>query len=107
MRKTIVTEPLHTKPPRTPGTIFSGNPPSTEYHPYPEAAALYPFEETRKALYEGARKAISAIPKCKPYVIQTPIKAKMEYLDLNPALPQPKLITKEWTRETAIQLLDR
>ncbi len=72
-----------------------------------EAAALYPFEETRKALYEGARKAISAIPKCKPYVIQTPIKAKMEYLDLNPALPQPKLITKEWTIETAIQLLDR
>ncbi|HUX94235.1 MAG TPA: M55 family metallopeptidase [Bacteroidales bacterium] len=72
-----------------------------------EAAALYPFEETRKALYEGAKAAISAIPKCKPYVVKTPIKAKMEYLDLNPALPEPKLITKEWTIETAIQLLDR
>ena len=72
-----------------------------------EAAALYPFEETRKALYEGAKKAIAAIPRCKPYVVQTPIKAKMEYLDLNPVLSEPKLITKEWTIETAIQLLDR
>ena len=72
-----------------------------------EAAALYPFEETRKALYEGAKKAIAAIPKCKPYTISTPIKAKMEYLDRNPALPEPKLITKEWTIETAIQLLDK
>src|SRR5512133_2932779 len=57
-----------------------------------EAAVLYPFEETRKALYEGARKAMAAIPKCKPYILQTPIKARMQYLDLNSNLHEPELI---------------
>ena len=72
-----------------------------------EAAVLYPFEETRKALYEGARKAIEAIPKCKPYIMEEPIKAKMEYLDLDPTLPKPKLITKEWTIPDALHLFDQ
>jgi len=71
-----------------------------------EAAALYPFAETRQALYEGAKKAIAAIPKCKPYVLPMPIKAKMQYLDLNPNLPEPKLITKEWIIEDARRLFD-
>src|SRR5450759_2251053 len=70
-----------------------------------EAAVLYPFEETRKALYEGAKRAIAAIPKCKPYIVEAPIKAKMEYLDLNPDLPKPKLITKELTIPDALHLL--
>ena len=69
-----------------------------------EAAVLFPFEETRKALYEGAKKAIAAIPKCKPYIVEAPIKAKMEYLDLDPALPKPKLITREWTIPDALHL---
>jgi D-amino peptidase len=72
-----------------------------------EAAMLYPFEETRKALYEGARKAIAAIPKCKPYIIQGPIKAHMEYLDLDPSLPKPKLMTRDWTIPDASKLLGR
>ncbi|MCX6222672.1 MAG: M55 family metallopeptidase [Bacteroidia bacterium] len=71
-----------------------------------EAAILYPFEETRKALYKGARKAIAAIPKCKPYILEVPIKARMEYLDLDPGLPKPKLITKEWTIPDALHLFD-
>jgi D-amino peptidase len=71
-----------------------------------EAAVLYPFEETRKALYEGAKKAINAIPKCKPYIIDVPIKAKMEYLNLDPALPKPKLIIKEWIISDAIHLFN-
>jgi D-amino peptidase len=72
-----------------------------------EAAILYPFEETRKALYEGAKRAIAAIPKCKPYIMATPIKAKMEYLDLDSALPKPKLITKEWIIPDAIHLFEK
>lgn len=72
-----------------------------------EAAVLYPFEESRKALYEGAKKAIAAIPKCKPYILELPIKAKMQYLDLNSNLPEPKLITKEWTIPDALRLFDR
>ena len=71
-----------------------------------EAAVLYPFEETRQAIYEGAKKAIAAIPKCKPYILKVPIKAKVEYLDLDTKLPQPKLITKEWIIPEAINLFD-
>jgi D-amino peptidase len=69
-----------------------------------QAAILYPFAETRKALYEGAKKAVAAISKCKPYILEVPIKAKMQYLDLNPSLPEPKLITKEWTIPDALHL---
>ncbi len=72
-----------------------------------EAAVLYPFEETRKALYEGAKRAIAAIPKCKPYVLGLPIKAKMEYLDLSTGSREPKLITKEWTIPDALHLFER
>ena len=64
-----------------------------------ESALLYSFEETRKALYEGAKKSISAIPKCKPYVLKTPIKAKKTFYDRNnvdPRFPVPKLVTEEW-----------
>jgi hypothetical protein len=41
---------------------------------------LYPLEETRKALYEGAKRAMAAIPDCKPYKLELPIKAKKESL---------------------------
>ena len=64
-----------------------------------EAAILYPFEESRRALYEGAKKAIAAIPKCKPYVLEMPIKARMEYLDFGSN--ETKLVTTEWTIEDA------
>jgi D-amino peptidase len=72
-----------------------------------EAAVLYPFEETQKALYEGARKAMSVISKCKPYVVKTPINAKIEYLDLDPTLPKPALLTKEWVIPDALHLYDK
>lgn len=71
-----------------------------------EAAVLYPFQETRKALYEGARRAIAAIPACKPYLLELPIKAKKQYLDLDPSLPKPKLITKEGILQDAFHILD-
>ncbi len=71
-----------------------------------EAAVLYPFNETRQALYEGAKKAVAAIPYCKPYVMKTPIHIKMQYLDLDPRLPEPKLITKENVVENALHLFD-
>jgi len=44
---------------------------------------LYPLEETRKALYEGAKRAMAAIPDCKPYRLELPIKAKKQYLTLD------------------------
>jgi len=71
-----------------------------------ESAVLYPFEEVRKALYEGAKKAIAAIPKCKPYVMETPIKVKEEYLEKAPSTIQPRLITIEKVIENPLHLFD-
>jgi len=70
-----------------------------------EAALLYPFVETRKALYEGGKRAIAAIPKCKPYRLELPIKAKKQYLLLDGS-PKPKLVTKEGTIPEALHILD-
>ena len=69
-----------------------------------EAALLYPFEETRKALYEGAKKAVSAIVSCKPYIMKTPIEVKEEYLNLDPKLPKPVLVKREGIAKDALHL---
>ena len=71
-----------------------------------ESAVLYPFEEVRKALYDGAKKAISAIPKCKPYIMETPIKVKEEWLEKAPSTIQPKLVTRERVIENPLHLID-
>jgi D-amino peptidase len=71
-----------------------------------EAAILYPFEETRKALYEGAKEAMRVISLCKPYKIETPIKVKMQYLNLDPKLPKPEVITIEGTAKDALHILE-
>jgi D-amino peptidase len=59
-----------------------------------EAAILYPFEETHKALYEGAKKSMEALSLCKPYKLDMPIKGKLQYLDLSSNPKKPKLVTK-------------
>jgi len=70
-----------------------------------ESAMLYPFEETRKALCEGARRAMRAIPNCKPYKLDLPIKAKKQYLVFDGS-PKPKLATKEGTIPEALHILN-
>jgi len=69
-----------------------------------EAAALYPFEETRKALYEGARRAVTAARTCKPYLMKTPIAVREEYLNLDPSLPAPVKVTREGVAQDALHL---
>jgi len=69
-----------------------------------EAAALYPFEETRKALYEGARRAAAAARTFKPYVMQTPVSIREEYLNLDPSLPAPVKVVREGVAQDALQL---
>ena len=71
-----------------------------------EAAVLYPFAETRQALYEGAKRAVAAIPRCKPYQLALPIKAKKQYLVLGKEGTEPKLVTKEGIIEDVLHLLD-
>lgn len=72
-----------------------------------EAAILIPFAETRRALYEGAKRAMAAIPDCKPYKIATPIKAKTQWLVFeDPNNPKKsKLMTKEGTVTNVLQIL--
>ena len=69
-----------------------------------EAAELYPFELTRKALYEGAKQAVEAIASFKPYILETPIRVKEEYLNLDPDLPKPELVTREGFAENALEI---
>lgn len=72
-----------------------------------ESACLYPFAETRKALYEGAKRAMAAIPQCKPYRLVEPIKAKKQYLVFDQAPGQPpRLVTKEGTIADVLHLYD-
>jgi D-amino peptidase len=70
-----------------------------------EAAILYPFEETRRMLYEGAKRAMAAIPACKPYRIKLPIQAKKQYLKLN-GTAEPELITRTGTIADGLHILD-
>jgi len=71
-----------------------------------EAAILYPFEETRKALYEGAKRAVAAISKCKPYRLDMPIKVKVQYLETDPSIPEKRLVTREGIVQDALHILD-
>ncbi len=59
-----------------------------------EAAVLYPFDETRQALYDGAKKSMEVIAHCIPYKLDLPIKGKLQYLDLDSKSPDFDVITK-------------
>lgn len=71
-----------------------------------ESAVLYPFEETRAALYEGAKRAVAAIPKCKPYRLETPITVKKQFLRDRGEGLEPELVTKEGTVDEVLKLLE-
>jgi len=71
-----------------------------------EAAELYPFEETRHALYEGAKRAISIIPQCKPYSLQFPVKARKQQLVQEANDKEHKLVTTELTISHPLHILD-
>ena len=70
-----------------------------------EAAVLYPFEETRKALYEGAQRALAVRGQCKAYRLTVPIQAKKEYRVFDDPAGEGRLVTKEGTIEDVLQLL--
>jgi D-amino peptidase len=81
-----------------------------------EAAELYAFDDTRKALYEGARCAAEAMAKCQPYKLSLPIQAKKEYLVFDGPAAQKqgqnalaktgRRVSKEGTIEDVLKLLD-
>lgn len=71
-----------------------------------EAAQLYPFKKTRKALYEGAKQSLKAMQKCKPYKLNFPIQAKKQYQVKEPGSDEPKIITKEKVIKHPLKILD-
>lgn len=71
-----------------------------------EAAELYPFDETRQALYEGALHAVAAIPQCQPYKLSLPIQAKKEYLVVDDPSKPGRRVTKEGTIEDVLKLMN-
>ncbi len=71
-----------------------------------EAAVLYPFDETRQALFEGARRAVAALPRCQPYKLSLPIQAKKEYLVFDSPASKGRPVTKEGTIEDLLKLFD-
>jgi D-aminopeptidase len=71
-----------------------------------EAAELYPFDQTRQALYEGARRAVAAIPKCQPYKLSLPIQAQKEYLVFDRPNEPGRRVKKEGTIEDVLKLMN-
>ncbi len=69
-----------------------------------ESAQLYPFAQTRKALYEGAKRAMAALPYCKPYKPQFPLNAKKQWLQGDPK--DQKAVTKEGIVNDGLHILD-
>ncbi len=70
-----------------------------------EAAMLYPFDETRQDLYEGARRAVAAIPQCQPYKLSLPIQAKKEYLVFDSSSGPGRKVIKKGTIEDVLKLM--
>ena len=71
-----------------------------------EAAELYPFDETRQALYEGGKRAVAAIGRCEPYKLSLPIQAKKEYLVFDSPGGPGRRISKEGVIEDVLKLLE-
>jgi D-amino peptidase len=71
-----------------------------------ESATLYPFAETRKALYEGARQAVAAIPHCKPYQVAAPIQVRKQWRAITAGTTQPREEIREGTITDPTRLLD-
>jgi D-amino peptidase len=71
-----------------------------------EAAVLFPFEETHQALFEGAKQAMSAIGKCKPYQLTVPIQAKKQHLVFDGQGGVGRIVTKEGTIDDVRKLFE-
>lgn len=71
-----------------------------------EAAELYPFADTRKALYEGAKLSISVISECKPYHLRFPVKARKQQLVQESGNTESRLVTTEKIIAGPLHILD-
>ncbi len=71
-----------------------------------EAAELYPFQETRKAIFEGAEKAIEAIGRCRPYKLPAPIRCKREWIERTERPSETRIAVREASVRDIKKILD-
>ena len=71
-----------------------------------KSAVLYPFAETRQALYEGAKRAVAAMPKCKPYRWSCPSRPRSNGFRSTVPPGKPRLVTKEGTITETLRLFE-
>lgn len=60
-----------------------------------EAVELYAFQATRRAIAEGAKKAVGAIAGCKPYKVKMPIRCKRQWIEHTECPPATRLAVRE------------
>ncbi len=60
-----------------------------------EAADLYPFQETRTAIFEGAQKALGVITRCRPYKLPIPIRCKREWIETTEHPSESRIAVRE------------
>ena len=71
-----------------------------------EVAELYSFEDTRTAIFEGAKKAVDTIANCKPYKIKMPIKCRIEWIEHSETPSETRVVVREATVKKITQIVD-
>jgi len=60
-----------------------------------EAAELYPLQEARQAIFEGAKKAVNAIGMCKPYKLRMPLRCRREWIEHTDRPSETRVVVRE------------
>jgi D-amino peptidase len=71
-----------------------------------EAAELYSFEDTRRAIFEGAKKALANIANCRPYKLKMPIKCRTEWIEYLETPSETRVVVREATVKKITQIVD-
>lgn len=71
-----------------------------------EAAELYPLQETREAIFEGAGKAVEAIGRCRPYKLPAPIRCKREWIERTERPSETRISVREASVRDVTKIID-
>jgi D-amino peptidase len=73
-----------------------------------EAAVLLAPAETRALLRQGARRAMEALPRLRPFDVRFPVKVRMRRIGPNPADHQnPYFIDTDWDATSAADIISK
>lgn len=71
-----------------------------------EAAELYPLQETRAAIFEGAGKAVEAISSCRPYKLPAPIRCRREWIEHTDRPSETRIVVREASVRDVKKIVD-